>query len=363
MRTCKNCNKGRQASVLTLNLPIYHISAVLALALLIFSPTFYSCTKIPSHTSGTSTGGQEETVIQRIELKSDYEIESHLDVFFFDADRLRRLDSFQRFEGDNLKAIEAASREGNKIIAVIANSGLTIEECGRIRTYSDLNLLYCNLTSDSPTHPVMYAESEVRSGHNHLCNITLEPLMAKITINTISCDFHSRPYAREKLKNLKMYLTNVCSRYPIGGSEPDVPDEIINYGRLRQEDIEKFDNSDLLLCDTGLSIGENVVQLNTDLYCYQNTAVTESLGTPFTRLVIEGELRGEKTYYPIEINRGTWQTESDSTGVWRNTNYCYDLTLTRRGVSDPDIPITPVEINCTLTVKPWNEKAGRTVTF
>lgn len=362
MRTNGNKHKGRQAPILTFNLSIYHISAVLALALLIFSPTFYSCAKTDYHINGKPESEAEE-VWHRIALKSDFENSGTLDVFFFNADRLKRLDSFQRFEGNKLSNIEAASREGNKIISVIANSPLSLEEYSCVKSYDDLNQICCNLAEDSPAYPVMYAETSVRSGHEHICNMTLEPLLAKISIGTICCDFHSRPYSGEKLKNVKIYLTNVCGRYPVGCAEPEVPEEIMNYGGLKQEDIEKMQDSGMLAYDITDDIGENVVPLDIDLYCYQNTVKEETLGTPFTKLVIEGELLGEKTYYPIEINRGGWGVNSDSTGVWRNTNYCYDITITRRGVPDPDLSITPTDITCVLSVKDWNEKERRDLRF
>lgn len=362
MRINENKHKGRLAPILTFNLLIYHISAVLALALLIFSPTFYSCTET-NHYIPDTTQLSNELVLHQIALKSDFNTAGVIDVFFFNADRLKRLDSFQRFEGTEMNTLEATSREGNKIISVIANSPLSLEEYSSIKSYDDLNQICCNLTEDSPACPIMYAETSVRSSHEHICNMTLEPLLAKISIGTICCDFHSRPYSGEKMKNVRIYLTNVNGRYPVGCDEPEVPEEILNYGGLKREDIEKMQDSRMLTYDITDDIGENVVPLDIDLYCYQNTVKEETLGTPFTKLVIEGELLGEKTYYPIEINRGEWCVNSDSTGVWRNINYCYDITITRRGVSEPDLSVKPTDITCALSVKDWNEKESRTLKF
>ncbi len=362
MRTIENKHKGRQAPILTFNLQLYHISAVLALALLIFSPTFYSCTDIKQDIHDAAEH-ISETALYKISLKSDFGSCGTLDVLFFNDDRLKRLDSFQRFEDADFNSIEAASREGNKIISVIANSPFSVDDYSRINSYDDLNKICCNLREDSPSNPIMYSETAVKSGHEHHCNMTLEPLLAKISIHTLSCDFHSRPYIGEKLKNVKVYLTNVCGRYPVGCNEPEVPEEIINYGALKKEDIEKMPDAGMLVCNISEDIGENVMPLDIDLYCYQNTVKEETLGTPFTKLVIEGELLGEKTYYPIEINRGEWCVNRDSTGVWRNTNYGYDITITRRGVSDPDISISPKDIKCALTIKDWNEKETRKVEF
>ncbi len=163
------------------------------------------------------------------------------------------------------------------------------------------------------------------------------------------------------LENVRVYLTNVSGRMPYIGHAPAAPESILNHGHLSDEDIRKFEGK-CLIYNEMTDIGESVVYPEIKLYCYENLVREEGLATPFTRLVIEGELDGKKTYYPLNINRGLW-SDGESNGLARNRSYTYDITLTRRGVNDPDNAIEMQEVQCNFQVKPWKDKERRTITF
>ena len=356
--------KGRKA--ILPDLTVYYVSAVLAKALLISStPTFYSCdtnetTTITEEKSGTA---DECERVVRIRLDSEPAVTGVLDIFFFNNDKLKRLDSYQHLQIREERYVEAFSREGSKTMVIVGNSPLSAEDCRKILSYDDLGMLYAELQKERPDNPILTAECAIQAGHERVCTVELEPLMSEVVINSISCDFHRKPYKDSKLENVRIYLTNVSGRFPVTGNEPETPQSILNYGKLSLEDVSYFDSDNMVVQDLDVPVGENVVFPECRLYCYPNTAKDESLGTPYTRLVIEGTLDGTRTYYPININRGYWSSQDGTSGVCRNCSYIYDLTLTQRGVDNPDEPIEPDVINCSMTVKEWKEKGQREITY
>ena len=78
-------------------------------------------------------------------------------------------------------------------------------------------------------------------------------------------------------------------------------------------------------------------------------------------MVIEGTLDGDRTYYPININRE--EGDAGASGVHRNMSYKYDITITRRGVDDPDTPVAVDMIGIPMFIEEWNGKSHRTITY
>lgn len=338
-----------------------HQPALAVCILLSSLPAFHSCRTSDFIKYGDTDADVIQEVVISLKSSSEERI-STLDIFFFNDDRLRRLDSWQHMDSPGSNIIEAASRQGRKTVVALANAGITEDECRSIRSYDALNKLYADLHEDNPDSPIMNGEGSVSAGYGRPCGITLEPMLSEITISSISCDFHSRPYAGEMLKDVKVYLTNVSSRYPLAGDYADsAPESILNHGHLSEEDIAGFHGRPLIFGELP-DIGESVLFPELKLYCYRNTLPEEGLAAPFTRLVIEGTVAGTKTYYPININRGTWSS-GDTPGVERNCSYSYDLTITRKGVSDPDTAIELEDVQCRFRITPWKDKERHTITY
>ena len=66
-------------------------------------------------------------------------------------------------------------------------------------------------------------------------------------------------------------------------------------------------------------------------------------GSPVTRLVIEGKLRGTTYYYPIDLP-----------GLEADVQYRMDVTLTRAGTTDPDTPAAAGSIRLECQVLDWD---------
>ena len=360
--------KGRR-KVLTY-LPIIFSVAVLvkALLLLILCPAFISCSEnIEPDPEDSGTPADNAAAADILLLRSPLAA-GVLDVFCFNDDKLRKLDSYQRITTtEEPDRVEVASGSGGIIMDVIANSPLTPEDCGSVFSYDDILKLHSELVNDNPERPVMTGECRIGPGFGRECRMTLEPILACISVNSICCDFHKRPYKDATLKNVSFYLTNISGRYPFFGPEPEAPAGILNYGGQNQEDIDLFVEPGMIRSGTIPEIGTSVIYPDIRLYCYPNRCPEESLGCPFTRLVIEGELDGEKTWYPININRGLLPAGTSSgygtSGPERNHTYTYDITITRKGVSDPDIAFSLDGISCSFSVTPWETRPGRTIPY
>ena len=86
----------------------------------------------------------------------------------------------------------------------------------------------------------------------------------------------------------------------------------------------------------------------------------EGPGTPFTRLVIEGKIRGETFWWPIEINR---EDGTQVPGIHRNCRYVFDIVITRKGNKDPDTAIGKETADIRMETRPWNEKEEQVIPF
>lgn len=363
MRNFIHISEGRRTILPDLTFFSLKITAVLAEILLTtcVMPAFLSCEHSIINTDIENTRDSSSLKHHSLELAvTKPETYESLDIFTFDDDKLRRLDSYQKinYAGKN---VDMASRSGRKIIVALANTGFSEKQLMHIRKYDDLLTLYTDLKNENPEYPVMCCEKKVNVGNNGRIELELKALMAEIRINSLCCDFHARPYNGEKLENVRVYLTNVCSRVPLTGTPPKTPESILNYGKFIVSDTLGFSYPGLIFRKVPIPVGENVIFPNIRLYCYGNLSETETLGSPFTRLVIEGELQGKKTYYPLDINRE--QTGNENCGITGNNAYIFDITITRRGMDNPDTVINTESIDCPLKIIPWEQLNNRTIKF
>ena len=76
--------------------------------------------------------------------------------------------------------------------------------------------------------------------------------------------------------------------------------------------------------------------------------------------MIEGEIEGERYWWPIEVNRDNGTAEK---GIYRNCRYIYDIVIRRKGMTSPDAPVTSDDIDISIETTTWNEKDSYTVGF
>lgn len=266
-----------------------------------------------------------------------------LDLLFFQQKPLQRLDAYQHFS-----AIEGSRVEGTSSTA--ATRAVAFSNCpegsfpwSAIRTFASLDDLVFRLEDEDPAAPLMVGTADLPEGSRRSCRIPLHTMLSRITLQSIACDFTGRPYADEKLENVRAYLTYVRAEcHPLDTA--DRPASWINAGRLDEAQTAALPHPEMLFEDFGAAVGTRIYP-EKDFFCYANPSDGKEFGIPVTRLVIEGRLRNTVYYYPIDLP-----------GLRPGVQYKMDVTLTRAGSTDPDIPAASGSILLQWEVLDWDER-------
>ncbi len=283
-----------------------------------------------------------------------------MDIFVFKDDDLQTLDCYQRIERPEEWDGNVCSSAGDRTMIICANSGKGVNEWARIRSREGLEKISASLEQESRDHPFMSGEARIiaREGLQISADLSLRPLASEIWLRSICCDFTDKPYAGEEITEVKVYLTNINAECGMLDEGEILPRRLINSARLCPEDLDSFDDPGLIYQELDMNIGRAWVKPEIRLWCYPSNASEESIGTPFSRLVIEGKIAGQTYYWPVNINRN-----SGSGGIDRNRQYIYDIKITRKGSTDPDIPVEVDDIEMTIKTAIWEEKENCIVGF
>lgn len=279
-----------------------------------------------------------------------------IDVLIFNDDKMQKLDTYQRFDMISCSSIKVASSVGDKMMSVITNSRKERYDWTGILSRSSLEEICAELEDETETYPSMSGESRIRAGNP--INLNVERLTSEIVLHSLSCRFKGKGYGDEALRNIRVYLTNVNAEFPFFTEESVQPRRLVNRGGLDMDDISNFREPESIMQELGYDLENATVYPDIRLRCYPNEVELESMGTAFTRLVIEGEVAGTKYYWPININR-----ENDGNGISRNCRYIFDIKLSRLGQHDPDIPIETGWAEIKMEIEPWREKEDFGVRF
>ena len=263
-----------------------------------------------------------------------------LDIFVFRDGAVKTLDSYCRAPSAGSGIAGVISGSGDRIVAMIGGARLRPDQIASVRCYEDLESLYVSLEQETAGSPVMSGETVICAGTEGPWSIVLEPLLSKVEVVGLSVRMKGS-YAGKRLTNVQAYLTNVngtCQPLRRDGFRPV---ELINAGRLRDADMDRLSSPQLLHVRPRVSreMDGEVTYETFSLYCYPNDVPEESSGSPFTRLVIQGEMDGQTYYYPVPINRPGYGYAAGKQGLCRNVNYVMDIHISRPGSLSPDIDI------------------------
>ena len=355
-----DCPKGR---ILHTSSPICHS----AFALLLFLPAFiliYGCQGNMTPDIRT-TSRQEDgsaSILVKSGLKDGYGMNT-VDVFIFNDDGMKRLDSYQRLAAGIGNTIAAASRPGDKIVVAISNPQVREYEWNSISSFETISDMYADLRLEDISAPVMCGIMHVTAGENDIHELEVEPLMSEICIRSIRCDFTGRPYSGAVLKKADIYLANVNTLARIVPSGDLAPAAPMNTDGLPDEALYSMEHPETVYAGFDTDIGSQTLYPDIRLYCYPNSCTDETAGTPFTRLVISGEIEGKRYYYPLNINKGEFGPVSGNTGIGRNCRYLFDITIRKTGSLDPLYPVSPETVVINAAVEPWNGLAETVIEF
>ncbi|MGM9734993.1 MAG: hypothetical protein ACI3ZL_01125 [Candidatus Cryptobacteroides sp.] len=278
-----------------------------------------------------------------------------LDIFVFNDDRLKRLDSYQRIEDWDSDIVEIASCSGDKIVYAIANSGYGRFGWAQVNSINSLDRIFASLEDEEMDNPVMSGVMRMTAaGGSNAGSLELKPLGSRIVIRSIRCDFSGLPYSEECIRQARAYLVNVNAECQVTASGRVLPTRIINSGRFDEADMSRFRDRNLLEHRFGKEIGKDWIEEEVSFICYPNSGEEESPGSPFTRLVIEGVVEGHTYYWPVAVNRENPGGEDE--GIFRNNCYIYDIDIRRKGNTDPDMEIGAEDIVINMEIARWEEK-------
>lgn len=283
-----------------------------------------------------------------------------LDIFTFNDDILMRLDSYLRIEDPDSYDIDIRSQNGPKHIIICANARNGKEGWTDINSVQSLEDRYADLVYERRDRLLMTGRRDIMAGSSGRNTISVRPLVGEITLRSIRCDFTGRPYAGQKITDVSIYLTNVNARCRMLAEGSVKPTHIMNAGGLDPEDVKRMSDPDLLYRALDTDIGYRTCMPDIRFLCYPSSWPEESPGTPFTRLVIEGTLDGERLMWPIDVNRAEG---TGNPGVHRNCSYVYDVVITRKGVFDPEETISTDMMDIRMEVRKWEEKNGYSIEF
>ena len=277
---------------------------------------------------------------------------SHLDIFFFNDDALARLDAYQHVQWTGEATLRCASTAGAKRIVVLANEPAERLVWSDVHSYEGLRKHLSDFRKEDPEHPLMSGAASLSVGYDRKASIVLEPLMSRVELRSLRCDFSGRSYEGETLKDVKVYLINVSGACETTREDSFPLTDVLNQGRLDEHLGEQMLHPEMLVQPLAAEVGTGGTTPGISLYCYPNGTLQEGAGRPFTRLVVEGKILGNTYYYAVNLP-----------GMMRNTRYQVDMTLTRLGTTDPDVAAEGGMVTVRCEAAPWTEKKPSTVLF
>lgn len=191
-----------------------------------------------------------------------------------------------------------------------------------------------------------YTEKVISVG-NETFSITAKRLASKIVLENVKVNFSAVSLQDEKMTVNAVYLINVAGDLSF---ESNLAGTV--YSPTLWYNQTKYVSGD---CDSYLyagSIGTQVAHgatapVEKTFYAYPNGTASDAHGGTFgprkTRLVIEATIEGETCYYPFTFE----QLESNK--IYTITS----ITVTRRGVDDPDEVWSSDEVSGNLTIDDW----------
>lgn len=361
-RSMKNRSRERSftSTISFKRLFLYHKQLTLGtITTLLILPTLFSC-KDPIGTDPEITDGNEVTTKVTLDVLEDNSMTGPIDIFTFDDDRAGHLDSYQRMDTFDGSSIGIRSQSGRKKVFICANLQRSIYDWTGINSIEALDEVYLELQKERRGSLYATAEGEVTAGSPVVSHMEMRRMASEIVLQSIRCDFRGSAYEGEEITDVCAYLTNVNAQCPLTSDGHIVPGQTVNSRKLDMDDVSCFAEPDMVYHKMDFNISGKPVEPGISFICYPNTSQKEGPGTPFTRLVIEGKIRGETFWWPIDINRSEG---TENPGIQRNSRYVFNITISRKGMKDPDTAIGAEDADVLMSVKPWEDKDDNRVMF
>lgn len=221
---------------------------------------------------------------------------------------------------------------------------------------------------------------------DYTASVNISRLVARVAIGRIASDFSANvTYSGYTLTIDQIFMYNVRTSMPFNGTVAASP--VLYDGGLDWNALPAATTGTTTLThsasggylaylgtenlsDEGV-VGKSV-PYNTVHYYY----VFPTLATDVVKLVIKATLTNgtdvQHFFYPIKVNvsqtgttiTGAGGTVTDAAGVLAaNTTYTLSAVIKNKGVTDPNIDITPTDVTLTVNVQPWAANLTQETTF
>ena len=276
-------------------------------------------------TVGIATGMTKSTTIT-----ADDEVKvNNLQVFVFRGDAL---DAYG--VADNASTVTVSCTKGNREVYAVVNA----PDLKDIATKTDLLAAKSALSDNDESNFVMIGKTNADLPSELPVNVEVDRIVSKVVLKTVNRAFTSAALAALNFSIDEIFITNVAGD--------------VNYG-LTDNPVDwynKMDYSSELAMFTydapaASVVNEEAYSTQHTFYCYPNKAADSdatSWSPRRTRLVLKTTLGTDTYYYPVTLPE-----------LENNKSYELELTITRPGSDNADMPVSFEDCAFSISVKPW----------
>ena len=276
-------------------------------------------------TVGIATGMTKSTTI----TAEDEVKVNNLQVFVFRGDAL---DAYG--VADNASTVTVSCTKGNREVYAVVNA----PDLKDIATKTDLLAAKSALSDNDESNFVMIGKTNADLPSELPVNVEVDRIVSKVVLKTVNRAFTSAALAALNFSIDEIFITNVAGD--------------VNYG-LTDNPLEWYNkmdyNSEMAMfthdAPAASVVNEEAYSTQHTFYCYPNKAADSdatSWSPRRTRLVLKTTLGTDTYYYPVTLPE-----------LENNKSYELELTITRPGSDNADMPVSFEDCAFEITVKPW----------
>lgn len=266
------------------------------------------------------------------DFDDDHSVVSSVQFFVFDGEVL---DAYKKITSGTSTSITV--KTGEKSVWAVVNA----PDISNVTTLTQLKAVSSTL-SNNTTYFVMVGSTPATVPDEDPIEIEVKRIVSRVIVKKVTAAFSNPAYAAMSCKLVKMFLINAPADINLQLTAAPTT----WYAQRAYEAVTGLTD---FLSTSGSNHELNTSAFDTDCYhyCYPNPTVADSQATTWsarhTRMVIEVLLGSETFYYPITLP----VLEPGKSYEIEN------LTITRKGSSNPDQPISLSDADFEISVKDW----------
>ena len=263
-------------------------------------------------------------------ITADDEVKvNNLQVFVFRGDAL---DAYG--VADNASSVTVSCTKGDREVYAVVNA----PDLKDIATKTDLLAAKSALTDNDESNFVMFGKTDATLPSELPVNVEVDRMVSKVVLKTVNRAFTSAALAALDFSIDEIFITNVAGDVNYGMTDNPVD----WYNKLDYSSEMAMFTHDAPAASV---VNEESYSTQHTFYCYPNKAAdsdASSWSPRRTRLVLKTTLGTDTYYYPVTLPE-----------LENNKSYELELTITRPGSDNADMPVSFEDCAFEITVKPW----------